>query len=75
MRLTVRCEVCCTNIAQVKDYRHDEEGYTKYLVCPNCFILNDKWFFKLKYAKEGLGKKKILSQIIEGTWKEYLINE
>ncbi|MCK4385767.1 MAG: hypothetical protein KAW52_05830 [candidate division Zixibacteria bacterium] len=73
--MTVRCEVCCINIAQVKDYRHSGVGYDKYLVCPNCFMLDDRWFFKLKYAKEGIGKKKVMSRITDGTWKDYLTKE
>ena len=71
----VKCEVCGVNIAQAKDYRNTEEGYSKYLVCSNCFMLNDRWFFKLKYAKEGTSKKRVMSKITEGTWKDYFINK
>ncbi|MEW6685976.1 MAG: hypothetical protein AB1393_07205 [Candidatus Edwardsbacteria bacterium] len=73
--MAIKCEVCCINDAQAKDYRNVEGMYGKYLVCPNCFILNDKWFFRLNYAKEGVGKKRILSQITEGSWKDYLITK
>lgn len=73
--MPINCEVCGINVAQVKDYRNTETGYNKYLVCPSCFMLNDFWFFKLRYAKEGVSKKRIMSRITDGTWKDYLINE
>jgi len=71
--MEIKCEICCINKVQVKDYRNTDEGYCKYFVCPNCFMLNDRWFFRLRHAKEGIGKKRIISKIIEGTWKDYLI--
>jgi hypothetical protein len=33
--------------------------------------LNNEWFFKLKYAIERIGKKRIISQITEGNLKDY----
>ncbi len=71
----IKCDTCCINQAQVKDYRNVEGIYNKYLVCPNCFMLNDKWFFKLNYAKKELDKRKIISQITEGTWKDYIFTK
>lgn len=68
-----KCEVCRINRIFVKDYRRVDDIYDNYLVCSNCCILNDNWFFKLKYSKEGIGKKRILSKIVEGTWKAYII--
>lgn len=71
----LKCETCNINNAQVRDYRRTESGYyDKYLVCPNCFMLNDRWFFKLKYAKEKMGKKRIMAQITDGTWRDYIID-
>ena len=70
--MTIKCEVCGINSARVKDYRNSETGYNKYLVCSECFMLNDLWFFKLRYAREGMGKKRIIGQITGGTWKDYL---
>jgi|GEM_PF-1856052 len=75
--MAIRCEVCHINKAYVKDYRmaEDSGNYNKYLVCLNCFMLNNEWFFKLKYAKEGISKKKIILQITEGNWKDYFIED
>lgn len=73
--MILKCGICKINIARIKDYRRGEIGYDKYLVCPNCFMLNDLWFYKLKYAKEGVGKKRIISQIIGDGWENYLLNE
>jgi hypothetical protein len=67
--MTIKCEICNINNAQVKDYRKTEtDCYTKYLVCSNCFMLNDKWFFKLKYAK-----KTSRGKIIKRISKDYII--
>lgn len=73
--MAVKCEICGINNAQTTDYRNNDGIYSKYVVCPQCFLLNDRWFFKLKYAKEGISKKKVMAQIIEGTWKDYLTND
>ncbi|HEC82725.1 MAG TPA: hypothetical protein ENI53_02445 [Thermoplasmatales archaeon] len=71
--MKIRCEICKINKAQLKDYRmpEDSESYNKYLVCLNCFMLDDKWFFKLKYAKEERDKKKIISKIVNGALEDY----
>ncbi len=71
--MSIKCEICGINNARVKDYRNNGISYTKYLVCENCFMLNDRWFFKLKYAKEGIAKREIISQMIEDTWKSYFV--
>ncbi len=68
----IKCEICHLNDAQVKDYRQTGLVYSKYWVCPNCFVLNDDWFFKLKYASDR-EKRKIISEIVEGDWKDYII--
>ncbi len=67
-----KCEICKINIVQVKDYRRGENGYDKYLVCQNCFMLDDLWFYKLKYAKEGICKKRVMSQITHDGWYDYI---
>ncbi len=72
--MVIKCEICCINDAQVKDYRNLGLNYDKYLVCQNCFWLNDIWFLRLKNAKEGVAKKRILAQFTEGLWKDYLMN-
>ncbi|GAB4290582.1 MAG: hypothetical protein Kow0090_03740 [Myxococcota bacterium] len=73
--MAAKCEVCDINEVRVKDYRRSgvTRDYCEYFVCPNCFWLNDYWFFKLKNAKEGIGKKRIISRITEENWKEYLV--
>jgi hypothetical protein len=38
-------------------------------------MLDDESFFKLKYAKEGIAKKRVISMIIGGNWKGYLLKE
>jgi len=71
--MSVKCEVCLINNAEVKDYRLRQGVYAKYYVCRNCFMLNDEDFFKLKYAK---GDKRTVTMKITGRdWKEYLIKE
>jgi hypothetical protein len=73
--MSIKCEVCLVNNAQVKDYRYRTGTYNKYAVCRNCFMLDDESFFKLKYAKEGIAKKRVISMIIGGNRKGYLLKE
>lgn len=73
--MAIGCQVCGINNAQVKDYRNTGTIYNKYVVCSNCFTLNDKWFFKLNCAKEGVSKRRVMAQITGGTWKDYLIDD
>ena len=72
--MVIKCEICNINNAVVKDYRNLTDEYEKYLVCYPCGTLNNYWFQKLKRAKEGLGKKIVISKIIEGNWRGYVIN-
>lgn len=72
--MVVKCQICKINNAVAKDYRRIyDEFYDQYLVCYHCFWLNNNWFQKLMSAKEGLGKKRLISKIIEDTWKLYII--
>jgi len=70
----IKCEVCGINDAEVRDCRYNGNVYDEYLVCYICVWVNDEWFFKLKYAKEGRSKKRIMAQIVKVTWKDYLIS-
>lgn len=73
----IMCECCGVNEAQVKDYRTNEETgeLEKYWVCVNCMQLNDYWFYKLLNTPTLLGKKRVISKIVEGKWKKYLLRK
>lgn len=71
--MSIKCEVCLINNAQVKDYRYRAGTYNKYIVCGNCFMLDDESFFKLKYAKGETGKKRVIAMLTGRNWKEYLL--
>jgi len=75
----MKCDCCTINEAIVKDYREDERSGTgnldKYYVCGNCLHLNNHWFYKLMETPTLLGKKRVMSKIVEGSWKEYIIND
>jgi hypothetical protein len=76
--MKVMCECCGLNPREVRDYRRDEVtgAINKFLVCRNCFNLNDYWFYKLMRAKEGRGKKRVVRQILSGDdWKKWLITD
>lgn len=70
--MAIKCDACRVNDAVVKDYRYNGNVYDKCIVCPTCFRPDDVWFFKIKYAKKGISKKRVMSQIIDGRWKDYL---
>ena len=42
-------------------------------MCVNCMQLNNYWFYKLLNTPTLLGKKHVISKIVEGSWKKYLI--
>ncbi len=72
--MSIKCEACLINHAEVKDHRYSVGGYNKYVVCSNCFKLNDECFFRLKYAKEGISKKRVISRIMGENWESYLLH-
>jgi len=77
MVMEKKCDVCGINRACIKDYRDlTDQGMdvdVSYWVCYNCLNLNNYWFLKLYNAKNGLGKKRVISKIVEGDWKEWVI--